>query len=191
MARPARPSEWLAFGHRWRQWTAIVELFARRKASRLKVDPEEYRALYQTLLRKAQTLESTAEGQDRDLMRGLQETVEPWLSIEAFRRADLLILLSLVEACHVAGRRLGGERESAGWLGKALLPLGLLAVVTTAVLTGAFWPPVEKVWKELRGRAGPLGVTLRALGDEYKVFLGGLVLVGLAVFLVTRIRRSG
>src|SRR6516225_421493 len=110
MVRPTRSAALPVLRRRWRQWNAVVELFATRRLGRGGVEPEAYQTLYQDLLRACRDLEAEVDGADRECCRLLQEIVRPWLNVQALARADTLVLLSLANCCRSAGKWLGARR---------------------------------------------------------------------------------
>jgi hypothetical protein len=130
---------------RWRRWTAIVELFARRRRGRCRVDPQRYRALHGELIECCRSLAASADEPARGFCRRLEDLGRPWLSPGVFAKADREILENLLIRCRQAERELG--ERTPGTVARRCV-LGLMA---SAVVAGLFvlarglgqgWPPV-------------------------------------------------
>jgi serine/threonine protein kinase len=89
----------------WRQWTAIVELFALRR-SRRHVDWQAYQELHQGLIEAARTRAAEADGALRAFFRHLEELALPWLTPKTLAQVDREILFSLLLCCRRAEQEL-------------------------------------------------------------------------------------
>jgi pSer/pThr/pTyr-binding forkhead associated (FHA) protein len=89
----------------WRQWTAIVELFALRR-SRRRVDWQAYHDLHRGLIEAARTRAAGADGTLRDFFRHLEDLALPWLTPKTLAQADREILFSLLLCCRRAEQEL-------------------------------------------------------------------------------------
>jgi hypothetical protein len=193
MDRGVRSSHWNALGQRWQRWTDIVELFAHRRLARRKVRPREYHVLYQELLEKCQALEQASEDTEREWFVQLQEIVQPWLTVQSLNRADLAILHSLLDVCRQVSRRLGVDKRRWG-IGQGavriLVPMGLAGGIALAALTGYLGEPAWQAGQWVLEETAPFRAVLTSLGSGTKIFLCGLVVVGISLFLVSRTRES-
>jgi serine/threonine protein kinase len=115
-AEAVRPIEGSASGaepatlqRTWRQWTAIVELFALRR-SRLHVDWQAYHNLHQTLIEACRTRARAADESERTFYRHLEDLVLPWITPKALAQVDREILFSLLLCCRRAEQELGRQQ---------------------------------------------------------------------------------
>jgi hypothetical protein len=92
----------------WRQWTAIVELFALRRARR-HVDWQAYHDLHQGLIEAARTRAAEAEGNLPAFFRHLEDLALPWLTPKTLAQVDQEILFSLLLCCRRAEQELNRE----------------------------------------------------------------------------------
>jgi hypothetical protein len=93
----------------WRQWTAIVELFALRR-SRCHVDWQAYHILHQALIEACRTRAAAADEAERTFYRHLEDLALPWLTPKALAQVDREILFSLLLCCRRAEQELGRQQ---------------------------------------------------------------------------------
>jgi hypothetical protein len=93
----------------WRQWTAIVELFALRR-SRRHVDWQAYHDLHQALIEACRTRAAAADEAGRTFYRHLEDLALPWLTPKALAQVDQEILFSLLLCCRRAEQELGRQQ---------------------------------------------------------------------------------
>ena len=127
----------------WGQWTAIVDLFARRDIARREVKAEDYRALQAGLL---EACHANRDAKLTEFARRAAEIARPWMSLESLNEAPTKILEDLRRSCLLAeGRPSGGGRplSSRRWLH---------LVVFISVFVGAGL--VTLIAMEPSGRAG-------------------------------------
>src|SRR6516165_283091 len=113
----------------WRQWTSIVELFARRRRARLRVDAREYEKLYKEMIAVFQSEAETADLPRRAFYGYLAELVRPWMTPRTLEQADGEILFDLWSKCENALRALGERswhRKLGRWTRSALFWAGTL-----------------------------------------------------------------
>lgn len=103
--------------NQWKQWTAVVDLFARHDIARRQVKAEDYRALHARLL---ETCNGNTDAQDADFARRATEIASPWMSVESLNEAPRKILENLRATCHqlAEGRSkgLGRQLASQRWI---------------------------------------------------------------------------
>jgi serine/threonine protein kinase len=103
----------------WRQWTAIVELFALRRARR-HVDWQAYHDLHQGLIEAARTRAAEADGNLRAFFRHLEDLALPWLTPKTLAQVDQEILFSLLLCCRRAEEELNRELPTSGTGGRSV-----------------------------------------------------------------------
>jgi serine/threonine protein kinase len=128
----------------WRQWTAIVELFALRRARR-HVDWQAYHDLHQGLIEAARTRAAEADGSMRAFFRHLEDLALPWLTPKTLAQVDQEILFSLLLCCRRAAEELNRELPPPGsgsrsvasdslvWGASTFLALTIIAWLVTLV----------------------------------------------------------
>jgi hypothetical protein len=117
--------ETIALKIRWRRWVRIVELFARERPLRHRVDPRAYGVLHKELISSCRSLAASANEVDAAIYRYIEDIVQPWLSPVVLARADREILLDLLDCCHQAERAFIGRSRS--------LPLPLVLLLASFV----------------------------------------------------------
>ena len=127
----------------WRQWTAIVELFALRR-SRRHVDWQAYHDLHEELIEGCRARAAVADEAKRSFYRQMEDLVLPWLTPKALAQADREILFSLLLFCRQAEQELGRELpESQGPASRPSAPAtwswGLAAFLAVTVVSGLLW----------------------------------------------------
>ena len=101
--------ETIALKIRWRRWVKIVELFARERPLRRRVDPRAYGVLHKELISSCRSLAVSANEVDAAVYRYMEDIVQPWLSPVVLARADREILLDLLDCCQQVERGVDGS----------------------------------------------------------------------------------
>jgi hypothetical protein len=175
----------------WRQWTAVVELFARRRPLRHVVAPQQYEALHRELLAACRTPAGMAAETKRDFYQDLESLVQPWLSLYVLEQTPRDILFDLFARCQQVERELGC-RTWVDNLRRWALPLAALLTVAAGVAL--------LVWTADR----VLLPALVKLSDCWQVVwfatkrssatqqwgAAGILAIVIAIFLLTRSPRS-
>ena len=117
--------ETIALKIRWRRWVKIVELFARERPFRRRVDPRAYGVLHKELISSCRSLAASSNEVDAAIYRFMEDIIQPWLSPVALARADREILLDLLDCCEQVERALIGRSRS--------LPLPLVLLLASFV----------------------------------------------------------
>jgi hypothetical protein len=185
-----RPADLAALRKHWGLWTAVVELFARRRGARRRVNPREYEGLHQELLAACRVLAEAGDAGKRPFYQRLEELAQPWLTLLVLERTDREILFDLLGRCRGAARALGGggwgdvARRGLVWGLAALAPAGLGFVLWRADwLWGSAAERVQDAWSQVRW------VALGSVGVE-PWLAGGAVLVVVATVLLWRAARG-
>ena len=129
----------------WRRWTAIVDMFARRKRARLHVDAANYSALHQQVVEACRSLGERAEAPRRDFYLNLEQLAGPWLNLRTLEHGEKEILFDLLERCRQAAKEFGGRSRAAairGALPGVLLFAAVAGLVLLAALATGWWTPV-------------------------------------------------
>jgi len=176
----------------WRRWTAIIELFARRRLARNWVVTEQYSILHHELLEHCRVLAEASAPPGSAFYRSLEEMVQPWLTPYVLAHADQEILQDLLYRSLQAERQLSGRgawrvavERWAGPVLTVLLGVGLVAGI--AWMGEELWLPV---WSRAREWWQVLGYTLKQWAQFQNLLLAGAVAVVVALFLAVRTARS-
>jgi hypothetical protein len=188
MGRSNERADLAALTRRWRQWTAVVELFARRRRARRRVNPAAYERLHRELLASCRSLAATANGSRGPLCRNLEALVGPWLTPEALERADGELRVDLLKRCRQSEREFGGR----AWVWPRAAPPVLLLTLTAVLGASAVavrwlvlpsWPWIEdglrQVW-----------FAFRTANDVERALTVGVLLTVIAMLLIWRAARS-
>ncbi len=187
--KPGTESE--ALRASWHRWTAIIELFARRRLARRRVDPREYRRLHQELLAACRSLADSAGEESRAYYEGLEGLARPWLSPKILAHADPEILDSLLARCRQVEAELGVRRQSSAILGgaiKALLPVS--ALVGSLVLLWAAGVDMAPALDQARGWSDVIWFSVRRSSDMQKLALVTALVILASVYGVSRTAQS-
>jgi hypothetical protein len=170
----------------WRDWTAVVEMFARREAYG-RITPEEYAALHGELRR---TLAGMLDGPERAYYEGLAKMAAPWLSIDVLENADREILLNLLVRCREIQRQLGIHRPIVVLRRWARRTLGLLALLALILLGFRMADSVLfPVWRWMKEEFIILRWALRRSGDVPWFVLLGAIVILVGMYVLSRTAR--
>ncbi len=175
----------------WRRWTAIVELFARRRLARRRVDPRAYRTLHRELIAACRSLADSAGEESRAYYEGLEVLARPWLSPRILAHADPEILDSLLAHCRQVEAELGVRRRfSAIPIGaiKALLPVS--ALVGFLLLLWAAGVDMAPALDQARGWSDVIWFSVRRSSDMQKLALVTALVILASVYGVSRTAQS-
>ena len=79
MRRREHSPEKIALRRRFSRWAAIVELFARGRPARKRVDPQAYVTLHRELIASCRVLAASANEVEAVSYRYLEDLAQPWL----------------------------------------------------------------------------------------------------------------
>ncbi len=191
MRRRSRGTGSEALRASWRRWTAIVELFARRRLARRQVDPRAYRRLHQELLAVCRSLADSAGEESQAYYRGLEDVARPWLSPRVLALADPQILDSLLARCRQVEAELGVRRRSSGFLVGAIKALLLASALAGAIsLPWAMGVDMAPALDQARGWSDVLWFTVKRANDMQKLALATALIILASVYGVSRTARS-
>jgi hypothetical protein len=175
----------------WGRWTAIVELFARRRPSRHRLDGRSYADLRTDLIAACRSA-AEADEPRRPVYADLEGLVRPWLDLRTFARADQEILNTLLLHCREMHRELGGR----GWSLK--LPLRsaptLALAVGGAAAAGLVWVLEQtsglSMIDALRDVVDTVWLSILFADSFWKWSVLVVMLVVAAIYIVSRTARS-
>jgi hypothetical protein len=177
----------------WRRWVAILELFARRRRRRHRVDVRAYVAMHGELLAACRSLADSAGGTTRAFYQGLEDLARPWLTPRVLAKADREILFDLLTRCRrVEGELCGRSRaRAAAVVRRSLSLLAALAALATAILlawtAARRWSPVLA---PVRGWLDLAWFSLKRSGEIEQLFVISLVVVAVSARVVSRAARE-
>lgn len=171
----------------WREWTAIVALFAQRHARRDRITNKKYEALHGGLLARCQEmLASPDEGSA--VYERMVDLLRPWRSVESLDAAEVEIAVRLFNQCREVQRVLGDRPLAARQGGSRLLAAlvgGLVIAVAAMLINTPNFSPTNPRWWSVAARRSwqSLVQTVGASGHAW-ILGGGILAVGLAILLV-------
>jgi hypothetical protein len=186
MKGPGAPTGRAALRAGWRQWTAIVEAFARRRPARRRVSPQAYARLHQGLLAACRSLAETATEADKSYYQGLESLAGPWLTAEVLARTDRQLLGDLWLRCRQVQRELGGGPGFPAvwrWAVSVLLLGALAAAVPFAQLMG--WVRLPTLG-QIRDWSEDVWFAVKHLSPLHWLVLGTVVAILTGTFLISR-----
>jgi hypothetical protein len=191
MRRRSVPPEVAALKARWCRWVEVVELFARRRSGRRRVDSQDYVDLYKELIRDCHELGEAANEVERNFYRYLEDLVRPWLTLSVLARSDRDILLDLLVRCREAERQLGlrsWTRMIPDWVPRAMVLSLFVAIGITLFVAGAGgW---HSALGRLRGWSDDVWFAVRYSSDVERLCFIGIILIVVSIFTISRTARS-
>ena len=194
MRRREHSPEKIALRRCFSRWAAIVELFARKRPARKRVDPRAYVTLHRELIASCRVLAASANEVEAASYRYLEDLAQPWLDLAVLDRAsradrdihfDLLILCKHVQA------QLGGR----SWIrvllarGTSLFP-GASFLAIMLLCMGWFSAVLSTMLDRARSWSDNLYIRVNHPTDLERLFVVGLVLVVVSSHAISRIARS-
>lgn len=191
MSRREQPPEKLALGRCFHRWAEIVELFARRKPARNRVDPKAYVALHRELIQHCRAMAASANKVDVVFYRYLEDLAQPWLDPAVLDRADRDILFDLLIRCQHVEEQLGGRswiRVLRAWGTPVFLGASFLAIMLLCM--GRFSVVLSTMLNRARSWSDDLYIRVIYSTDMERLFVVGLVLIMVTIYVVSRTARS-
>ncbi|MGZ3337766.1 MAG: hypothetical protein ACXVBV_20810 [Isosphaeraceae bacterium] len=191
MRRREHPPEKIALRRRFSRWAAIVELFARGRPARKRVDPQAYVTLHRELIASCRVLAASANEVEAVSYRYLEDLAQPWLDLAVLDRAYRDILFDLLFRCKHVQSQLGGRswirvlraRGTPVFLGASFLAIMLLRM-------GRFSVVLSTMLDRARNWSDDLSIRVNHSTDLERLFVVGLVLIMVTIYAVSRTARS-
>ena len=191
MRRREHSPEKIALRRRFSRWAAIVELFARGRPARKRVDPQAYVTLHRELIASCRVLAASANEVEAVSYRYLEDLAQPWLDLAVLDREDRDILFNLLIHCKHVQAQLGGRswirvlraRGTPVFLGASFLAIMLLCM-------GRFSVVLSTMLDRARSWSDDLSIRVNHSTDLERLFVGGLVLIMVTIYAVSRTARS-
>ena len=194
MRRREHPPEKIALRRRFSRWAAIVELFARWRPARKRVDPQAYVMLHRELIASCRVLAASANEVEAVSYRYLEDLVQPWLDLAVLDRAyhaDHDILFDLLFRCKHVQAQLGSRswiRVLRAWGTPVFLGASFLAIMLLRM--GRFSVVLSTMLDRARNWSDDLSIRVNHSTDLERLFVVGLVLIMVTIYAVSRIARS-
>jgi hypothetical protein len=191
MKRLERSIQNKALRKTWRSWTETVELFARRRRARKRVDPQTYVKLHRELLEKCRALAAAANDVEAVFYRYLEDLAGPWLDPAVLSRADRDILFDLVLRCRQVDEQLGG-RSWLRWLlsWRPFAPAAAVTFVIIVLWMGKISVLLRTSIDAVRGWAEDISYSITHSTDEQRWFVVACVVVAVSIYTASRTARS-
>jgi hypothetical protein len=191
MRRRQQSPEKMALRKCWGRWTEIVELFARRRAARKRVDLQAYVELHRELVNRCRALAGSANEVEAAFYRYLEDLAQPWLDLMVLARAERHILFDLLIRCQHVEEQLGGRNWSRAIRARGTpVALGALFFTTMLLCMGRFSVSLSTIPDRARGWSDDLYIRVIHSSDLERLFLVGLVLIAVSIYAVSRTARS-
>lgn len=191
MKRRGERTELAAMRARWCRWVEVVELFARRRAGRRRINTEGYAALHRELIQDCRTLADSANEVEASFYRYLEDLIRPWLDPGVLARSDGEILLDLLVRCRQAERQLGIRSRLLSippWAPRAVVLSVLAAAGTTLFVAGAGgW---LAALDRFRGWSDDLWLSVKHSSDVERLCFLGVIMIIVSIFALHRTARS-
>lgn len=175
----------------WRRWTAIIDLFARRRPARRRVNSRAYRALHQELIATCRSLADAADAELRAYYEGLEVLARPWLGPKTLEHADGAILASLLDRCRQVEAELGVRHRFRSRFTWSITPLlvALALAVSLALLLFVDVDPARAL-DQARGWSDALWFAVRRSSDMLKLAVVTVLVVLGSVYFSSRTSRN-
>lgn len=194
MRRREHSAEKIALRRRFSRWAAIVELFARGRPARKRVDPQAYVTLHRELIASCRVLAASANEVEAVSYRYLEDLAQPWLDLAVLDRADRAdrdILFDLLFRCKHVQAQLGGRswiRVLRAWGTPVFLGASFLAIMLLCM--GRFSVVLSTMLDRARSWSDDLSIRVNHSTDLERLFVVGLVLIMVTIYAVSRTARS-
>jgi len=194
MRRREHSAEKIALRRRFSRWAAIVELFARGRPARKRVDPQAYVTLHRELIASCRVLAASANEVEAVSYRYLEDLAQPWLDLAVLDRADRAdrnILFDLLFRCKHVQAQLGGRswiRVLRAWGTPFFLGASFLAIMLLCM--GRFSVVLSTMLDRARNWSYDLSIRVNHSTDLERLFVVGLVLIMVTIYAVLRTARS-
>jgi hypothetical protein len=168
------------------RWSEIVELFARRRVARKRVDAVTDVAQHRELIARCHALAASADEVESAFCRYLQDLAAPWLDPTVLDRADREILLDLRFRCRDALGELGG-RSSWRSLATGRTAVGATALIFAVLLWWMGDPSVShRLLKYARAGLEDMWLAIVYFSDLERLFVVGCGLLAASICAVAR-----
>jgi hypothetical protein len=175
----------------WGRWTGIVELFARRRVGRNRVDPQDYIRLHREVIDKCRVLGAAANDDEAAFYRYAEDLAQPWLNLDVLARAERNILFDLLIRCRGVEAQLTDRSRFRAFLSQAMPPLlVLLFFVNILLWSGRILIFLKIMLYYARDWSDHLWYRVSSASDLQWMLFVGCTLLGISAYLLFRPARS-
>jgi hypothetical protein len=168
-----------------------VELFARRRAARHRITAEEFADLRRDLVDRFRALGRAANDVEAAFYSYVEDLVQPWLDLQALRRAERDILFDLLIRCRQVEAELGTRswmrmlrsRAVPALLGAMFFAIILLCIDRSSLV---LWT----ILNQARGLCDEAMFRTVHSTDLERLFAVGLVLIAVSIYSMSRTAQS-
>jgi hypothetical protein len=191
MRRREPPLERTVLRKCWRRWTGIVELFARRRAGRHRVDPQDYVALHLEVIDRCRALGASADEEEAAFYRRAEDLARPWLNLDVLTRAEREILFDLIVRCRGVEAQLTHRSPFRSFLTRGMpFLLATLFFVNILLWSNGILVFLKMTLYHARDWSDRLWYRVSSASDlQWMLFLG-CALLGISAYLLSRPARS-
>lgn len=93
------------------RWIKLLDIFARKRKVRRRMNFQDYEALYSLLLHSCRLQAEQSEGDRRIFFQEMASLIEPWLTLHTFESGKHRILMNLLEQCREIEQILSGRKN--------------------------------------------------------------------------------
>lgn len=115
------------------RWIGLLDLFARKRNTRRRIDSQDYEVLYSSLLKSCRFQADQSEGEHRVFFLEMASLIEPWFTLRAFESNKQRLLMNLLVQCREIEQILSGRKNIGPSLWR-VAQFGLLTVVVCLVI---------------------------------------------------------
>jgi hypothetical protein len=175
----------------WGRWTRIVELFARRRVGRNRVEPQAYVTLHREVINGCRVLGAAASEEEAAFYRYAEDLAQPWLSLDVLARAERDILFDLLIRCRGVEAQLTHRSSVGSFLVRAMpILLAMLIFVNILLWSGKILVFLKIMLDYARDWTDRLWFRVSSASDLQWMFFVGCTLLGITAYLLSRPARS-
>jgi hypothetical protein len=175
----------------FKRWAAIVELFARRRPARKRVEAKAYVRIHRELIASCRVQAASANEVEAAFFRYMEDLAQPWLDLAVLGRADRDILFDLLIRCRHINVQLGGRSWTPlQWNWEIPAVLGTLFFAIMLLCMSKFSVGLSTILDYARGWSDDLWFSVARSSELQRLTVIGCVLVVVAMIAVSRTARS-
>jgi hypothetical protein len=191
MRRPGQSPEKKTLRKCWCRWTGIVELFARRRVGRKRVDPRAYVGLHRDVINQCRGLGAAANEEEAAFYRYVEDLAQPWLTLDVLARAEREILFDLLIRCRGVEAQLAHRSPYRTFLARAMpVLLAALFFVNILLWSGRILVFLKITLLYARDWSDRLWYRVSSASDLQWMLFVGCTLLGISAYLLSRPARS-
>jgi hypothetical protein len=191
MRRREQSPEKIALRNCWGRWTDIVEVFARRRQARKRIEGGAYVKLHREVVERCRLLAASANEVEKTFYSYLEDLARPWLDLAVLDRAERDILFDLLIRCQDAEKQLAGRtRRRSRMTGAKPAMLGAIIFVIVLLWTSRFSVLSSIILDHVRSLSDDFYFRVVHSSDLERLFVVGCLLVATSIYTVSRTAKS-